>query len=372
MGEQLDAALGLRVHNSSWDSPGYIPQRVYDQNPARAVSDVNGGDKKWGQAQTDLTYRLNESSNFKWNGWVNSDDRTRWSQNWISSSQKVGANYGSESVIQREAFGTGLTYNYLAQVFERETRLVVGAETKREYQTYEYWYLKVGNGRTRGAKYQDDEVTIYTNSLYGELNYQLFRPLRVVLGGRYDMLSGDLDRNFQKTSYDRSGPDIFSPKAGLILTPLEGYEVFANYGKGFALPGVTDYMTKSYLDPAIRTQYETGVRVNPTKWLDGSLTFWRLDTEDDSNPPSMTPPCTRTRARPGARASSWRPTPGPGGTCACISTTPTSRPSTSSTSTAAESAATATSCPTCPTTSSTWSWPGSRPPAWAPGSTTAT
>lgn len=281
LSDRLDADLGVRAYNSTWDAPGYITQRVYDSNPSQAVSNVNGGNRRWDMVQGNVRYRLGGGSDIRVNAWTNQADSTRFYQNWVSSTQKLGSNYGYESLIQRDAEGAGLSYNYLGKVLERQTRLVLGLSAQREQQSYEYWNLTVGNGRSRGSKYQDDDLDLYTTSLYGELNYQIFKPLRLVLGSRYDKLNGTLDRHLSSLSYDREGPEIFSPKLGLILTVHEGYDLFANYSKGFALPGVTDFMTRSYLDPAIRTQYETGLKTKPVSWNDSSLTFWRLDTTDD-------------------------------------------------------------------------------------------
>ncbi len=279
--DRLDLGLGVRAFHSTWDSPGYIPEKLYNANPSQAINDTNGGWKKWEMVQGDAAYKLSSTSSFKFNTWFNAEEKTRWYQNWVSSSQKTGSNYGNESFIQREAFGSGLAYNYQAKVLERDTTFTLGVNWMKESQSYEYWNLLVGSGRNRGSKYQDDDVDIYTTSLYGELTYRLFKPLRLVLGSRYDMLNGSLYRKLTNTTYDRDGTNVYSPKLGLVYALYDGWDLFANYSKGFALPGVTDYMTRSYLDPAIRTQYETGIHAKPNKWSDYGLTFWRLDTSDD-------------------------------------------------------------------------------------------
>ncbi len=281
LNDRLDATFSVRAFNSTWDSPGYIPQSVYDSNPSRSVSDVNGGKKKRGEARADARYKLSDNSKLMVYAWAHQQDFTRWYQNWISSSQKIGSNYGDERFFQREVMGTGVSYNYLGRVLERETRFVVGLDFMDEKENRERWNLVVGNGRNRGSKYQDFDITLYTTALYSELNYQIFKPLRLVVGGRYDMFSGELNERIPSGTYDRSGPEIFSPKAALVYTLLKDYEIFTGYGKGFALPRDRDLWKRSYLDPAIRTQYEGGLRGRPVKWVDFGLTAWRLDTTDD-------------------------------------------------------------------------------------------
>lgn len=279
--DRLDATFSVRAFNSTWDSPGYINQSVYDSNPSRSVNDVNGGKKKRGEARADARYKLTDNSKLMVYAWAHQQDFTRWYQNWVSSSQKSGSNYGDERYFQREVMGTGVSYNYLGKVLERETRFVLGLDFMDEKENRERWNLVVGNGRNRGSKYQDFDITLYTTALYGELNYQIFQPLRLVVGGRYDMFSGELNERIPSGNYDRSGPEIFSPKAALVYTLLRDYELFAGYGKGFALPRDRDLWKRSYLDPAIRTQYEGGLRGRPVKWADFGITAWRLDTTDD-------------------------------------------------------------------------------------------
>jgi len=282
--DNLAATMGLRAFNSTWDAPGYIPQPVYDTRPASAVSDVNGGKKKRLDGRLDLRYRLSQSSKLLFYGWGYDQDFTRWYQNWISSQQYVGQNYGNERFFQRKVYGVGASYNYLGKVLERATSLILGLDFMREDDNRERWYLVVGDGRNRGAKYQDYKIKLNTTSLYGELDYQLLQPLHVILGARYDMFSGNLDDQMPRESYDLDGTNIFSPKAGLLYTISPGWDLFANYGRGFALARDKDLFEDSQLNPAIRTQYEAGLRAKPVPWGDFMLALWRLDTTDDIQP----------------------------------------------------------------------------------------
>jgi iron complex outermembrane receptor protein len=279
--DRLDATVGFRFFNSTWDAPGYITQSVYDSRPSSAVSDVNGGKKKRVDGRVDLRYRLTDESKLMFYSWGYSQDFTRWYQNWISSSQTPGRNYGNERLFQRQVAGAGASYNFKGKLWERETSLILGLDFMREDDNRERWNLVVGNGRNRGSKYEDYNLILNTTSLYGELDFAVFKPLRLILGARLDSFSGDLDDKMPAASYDLSGPNVFSPKAGLIYTVKPDWEVFANYGRGFALPRDKTLFQDNNLNPAIRTQYELGTRAKPTKWLDFMVTLWRLDTTDD-------------------------------------------------------------------------------------------
>ena len=279
--DKLSARVGGRFFNSTWDAPGYIPQSVYDSNPESAVSDVNGGKKKRMDGRVDVDYQLNDSSKLMFYSWGYDQDFTRWYQNWISSSQQVGDNYGNERYFQRKVLGTGASYNYLGQVWGRETSFVLGLDYMREDDNRERWNLVVGDGRNRGSKYQDYNIILNTTSIYSELDYALFQPFRVILGARMDMFSGEMDDRMPMASYDLSGPNIFSPKARLLYTVVPGWDVFANYGRGFALPTDKNLFVDDQLNPAIRNQYEVGLRAQPLPWVKFMVSVWRLNTTDD-------------------------------------------------------------------------------------------
>ncbi len=279
--DKLSARVGMRFFNSTWDSAGYIPQSVYDSRPESAVSDVNGGKKKRVDGRVDVDYKLGGSSKLLFYGWGYDQDFTRWYQNWISSSQREGSNYGNERYFQRKVAGTGASYNYLGQVWGRDTSFILGLDYMREDDDRERWNLVVGDGRNRGSKYEDYNIILNTTSVYSELDYALFKPLRVILGGRMDMFSGEMDDKMPSANYDLSGPNIFSPKARLLYTVVPGWDLFANYGRGFALPTDKNLFKDNNLNPAIRNQYELGLRAHPLSWAKFVLTLWRLDTSDD-------------------------------------------------------------------------------------------
>lgn len=279
--DKLNATVGMRLFNSTWDSAGYIPQSVYDSHPESAVSDVNGGKKKRVDGRVDVNYELTSNSKVLLYGWGYDQDFTRWYQNWISSRQHDGDNYGNERYFQRKVLGAGASYNFLGQLWGRDTSFILGLDYIREDDNRERWNLVVGNGRNRGSKYQDYNIILNTTSLYSELDYSLFKPLRVILGARMDMFSGDMDDKMPQASYDLSGPNVFSPKARLLYTVVPGWDLFANYGRGFALPTDKNLFKDDSLNPAIRNQYELGLRAQPLPWAKFVLTLWRLNTSDD-------------------------------------------------------------------------------------------
>lgn len=282
--DALDGTLGVRSFYSNWDAPGYIPQDVYDSDRRAAVSDVNGGRQQRKELRLDLRYQINPNAKVLFYTWTYQQEFTRYFQQWISPAQTPGANYGNERLHDRDMLGAGVSYNYSGDLLGRNTNWVVGLDWMDEQEHRQRWNLVVDNGRTRGSQFQDYDIRLYTTSLFTEINHQISDPLRVVLGARYDGFSGTLDERIPSGTFDASDPEIFSPKAGLVWSVSPAWDVFTNYGRGFALPRDQDLWKRPELDPSTRTQYELGTRGNPWAGATTTLVLWRLDTSDDFQP----------------------------------------------------------------------------------------
>lgn len=283
--DSFNATLGVRSFYSTWDAPGYIPQDVYDSNPRAAVSEVNGGRQERKELRLDLRYQLSDKAKLLFYAWTYDQQFTRFLQNWISSAQTMGSNYGNERLHDRDMLGAGVSYSYSGELFGRNTNWVLGIDWMDEEERRQRWNMVVGNGRTRGTQFQDYDIQLYTRSIFTEVNHQISDSIRLVLGARYDDFSGDLvERIPSDANFPASDPSIFSPKVGLLYALSSEWEAFANYGRGFALPRDQDLWKRPELDPAIRTQYEIGLRGNPWQGATISLVGWRLDTDDDFQP----------------------------------------------------------------------------------------
>jgi outer membrane receptor protein involved in Fe transport len=81
--------------------------------------------------------------------------------------------------------------------------------------------------------------------------------------------------------------DFLSPKIGILYTPVDWVQIYANYGRGFSVPmlGAGDYSffdTEKVFDLSARDQYELGARVYPTDWLDLELAGFIVKTTNDA------------------------------------------------------------------------------------------
>lgn len=281
--DRLDVRLSLRGFNSDWDAPGYIDQETFDNDPTQAVSETNGGGKDRVEGRVDLDFQLTADSKLLFNVWGYDQEFWRW---YAKDPDNYTGDFGNLRNFKRKVYGAGTSYNFLGAVAHRELSVIVGADYMIEDIGRERWHLLPTSGREKGTKYWDYEIDMYTFSLYGQGRYQLVNPLRLILGARYDHFEGDLTDHLDNDSeFSMNSQDVFSPKAGLILTLLsERLDLFANYGKGFALlPGFSEQAAfkQEEWDPQERVQYEVGVRGRPLSWITAEIIGFRLETSKD-------------------------------------------------------------------------------------------
>ena len=283
--DDLNLRLSFRGFNSDWDAPGYISQAQYDDDPTQAVSETNGGGKNRTAARADFDYRINSESKALLYFWGYDQEFWRW---YASDPTGLAADdvVGNLRDFKRFVYGTGASYNFLGDVFNRELRLTIGTDYMVEDIGRERWRLLAGSGREKGPKYWDYNIDMETVDVYAQGSFQVVDPLRVILGARYDHLSGDLtDHLDDDNEFSMKDQDIFSPKAGLILSLFDNHlNLFANYGQGFALlPGFSEQAAfrQDDWDPQERIQYEMGVRTRPVDWVSGEIVAYRLETSKD-------------------------------------------------------------------------------------------
>jgi iron complex outermembrane receptor protein len=285
MTDRLDLRLSVRGFNSDWDAPGYISQAQFDEDPTQAVSETNGGGKDRVEGRLDADYRLTAQSKLLFNVWGYQQEFWRWYAT-DPTGLPADANVGNLRDFNRQVVGSGTSYNFLGDLAGRELNLVAGVDYMFEDDDRERWYLLAGTGREKGDKFWDYNIKMHTLSFYGQGGYQVFDPLRVILGARYDRFEGDLTDHLENDAeFSMKDQDAFSPKAGLLFTVLDQrLDLFANYGKGFALlPGFSEQAAfrQENWEPQERDQYEVGLRGRPVSNLTAEVVAFRLETDKD-------------------------------------------------------------------------------------------
>lgn len=129
----------------------------------------------------------------------------------------------------------------------------------------------------------DNHVDLTTASAYIQDQIDLAPWLQVIGGVRFDHFDLSFEDNLTPTRLSRAD-NVWSPRGGVILKPVENASLYASYSKSF-LPQSGDQFgslsaTTAALEPEQFENIEAGVKWEPRKGLSLSAAVYRLDREN--------------------------------------------------------------------------------------------
>jgi len=200
------------------------------------------------------------------------------SQSWREGSQFDGE-FSSQIDDSSRISMLQLKHVVAPKPFGREATLTTGVDLQHEWA-----------GADSSAPW-GDMASEYRRRLLGLFHHAEFRPLpEIILSAslRYDRALLDLDRD------DSSGMagvdeqrafDQFSPQAGVTVKPVDSLSLYASWGRTFKYPTrdelVGFFSTDPWLDPERARVYEAGARFWSAPWGSASVTFFRMEVQDE-------------------------------------------------------------------------------------------
>lgn len=123
-------------------------------------------------------------------------------------------------------------------------------------------------GYTLSTRNRDYDVLLANRSVYAQYELSPIKPVRVVLGGRYDSIEYDFTNNLVPSSTtgapsETRSFDHASPKVGATWAVGHATSLYANYSQGFTPPEISSLYARLAvpdLKPATFDNYELGVR----------------------------------------------------------------------------------------------------------------
>ncbi|MDR1039545.1 MAG: TonB-dependent receptor [Deltaproteobacteria bacterium] len=289
--DDLSIMLNLRAYESEWDSAGYISSA---RNDVRGWVDDgsgegNGGERKRYDARLFVNYLLDNRSQLSYYLYGSTLDHVRYQINEQYPNERIGSSSGAKQANTHKSWGTGLTYSFNGDLGGRATTATLGLTYMFEKEDpNERYTLYWGTGRNTPALSSSSTYTLANPTVFGEITYQVLEQLNVRLGGRYDLLYGDF-RNNMPGGGSSSSPRyrFFSPKVGVLFTPVDALSIYANFGRGFSTPGLsvnanTGFYADNRFELSTRDQYELGARMQITDWMNAELALFKIFTENDS------------------------------------------------------------------------------------------
>ena len=136
--------------------------------------------------------------------------------------------------------------------------------------------------RTRNDEHWDFLV-------YGGYVQAVIKPtewLKITPGYRADQVDGSFnnritDKTFQVNDYGT----IHQPKIGAVITPIDGYSLYGNWGRTFQVAlGSGTFKTvtgQPNLSPSINEGWEVGVKLKPVDWAEGRVAYWIQNADNE-------------------------------------------------------------------------------------------
>lgn len=136
-----------------------------------------------------------------------------------------------------DRFRTGyrVLYNFIPA---NNLSLAVGNETR--YDDVDYAFKFSENFSTIIAEIEKYKTKQWSTGTFAQAQYKPFDFLKIMGGVRYDYLDIDIDNVLDPDNSGDADMDVFSPKIGMVITPYENLNLFANYGKGFKSPYIEE------------------------------------------------------------------------------------------------------------------------------------
>ncbi|WP_437880269.1 TonB-dependent siderophore receptor [Pseudomonas sp. LRF_L74] len=134
---------------------------------------------------------------------------------------------------------------------------------------------------TRPAWSQISEYTEERKGIYANARIHLAEPLSLVLGSRLSWYDYDYDDKLGTGDYENKQTREFTPFAGLIYDIDANWSWYASYADIFKPQANYRSVNGSPLDPAVGTNYETGIKGELfDKQLNLSLALFYIKQED--------------------------------------------------------------------------------------------
>ncbi|MDR1111757.1 MAG: TonB-dependent receptor [Deltaproteobacteria bacterium] len=311
--DKFQTSLNVRGYYSEWNNAGSLRHDL-GQNKRDYVDDgsgeSNGGVRRRFDARLWANYQLTDEQQLTFYSYFTDLTNTRWEFGYPAGLSYIGDitfgpdssgfnGYGApmdgsnnEQSSSRKAVGLGLSYNYKGLIADKAANLTIGSDFLHENEIRDRYRKIWGQGRRRGPQYTDTNYNLNTLSLFSEVTYQVLEHLQLRLGARYDRYNGKLQTGqFQNdrsvpilspnSNYKAPSQGLFQPKAGILVTPMEWLDLFANFGRGYSLTSMTAGRFFVFGETMKRDQIELGYRVRPLNWVNFEMIFYSINTDHD-------------------------------------------------------------------------------------------
>ncbi len=145
-------------------------------------------------------------------------------------------------------------------------------------------YLDITRNRT--SQTRDQHFDFYVYGGYLQAMIKPFNWLKITPGFRADKVGGNFNNRLNNTTAAINDyGTIWQPKIGAVITPIEGYSLYGNWGRTFQVAvGSASYKispTATDLAPSINNGWEVGIKAEPVSWAEGRIAYWQQSATNE-------------------------------------------------------------------------------------------
>ncbi len=275
--------------------PGYLTFAESRDNPTQSLARnaTDGGNRELGQLSGH--FDLNVTDNLSWStkSYANIFNDQRWVKYGPDATQQ-------ERLTNEVQYGAITSLTWRPKVsFLDDFSTEVGFDIQQQDNKSRRWSgnkngIFVGTiDRVRqGAPVRDQEFNFHTYGGYMSAMIQPFKWLRLTPGFRVDRIGGDYFRDAGSKAAFSNGVvnnygTIWQPKIGAVITPVEGYSLYGNWGRTFQVGvGSATFKADSTVPNSpvsINEGWEIGLKLNPVDWAEGRIAYWEQAASNESS-----------------------------------------------------------------------------------------
>lgn len=280
LSDKTDISLSIRGHKSNWNAPGYIPESQFfdddNRDKPNPYAENDGGAKTYFSERLDLNHKISENIKLLLFGYALQQDFTRYAKfNFEPTGQ-------TERFNTRDVFATGGSLNGNSKFGKITFDWLTGLEFYSEKTLRDQWNTAY---RKRIEKIEERVFDIQSLSAFIQGDFNIHKFFKPSIGVRFDTYSGNFennDPNTTKTTENIKNLSHISPKFGFRSSVFDDIDFRASLSNGFSLPNsALKYDSTTDLDPIELWQYEIGITVTKSNWLEFDIAAYILNSSKE-------------------------------------------------------------------------------------------
>ena len=282
--DRLSVGAIARFFGMDANAPGYLTKEEAETDPEHAASfaRTDGGEQNNKHISLHLDYNFSDNLNWSVKTYTQQLERTRWCRWSDAGSQQ-------ERYLKDDQYGAISTLSYEIMDWWRMNRLKLdwGLDYQHQDNLEQRWSTV---DRVQQFLTRDWDSDKYYWGSYVQADGEVNDWLRLVAALRVDSFDGEFKNRLANQESDMVDLDyIWQPKLGTVITPLEGYNLYANWGRTFQLPGSPQLFGQDYSGNLISRDlcesendgWEVGAKVSPFNWLSARADYWEMKATDE-------------------------------------------------------------------------------------------